>query len=274
MAGSRPKKNKSSRMKQGQGNGTVKKEDDLYLLFMMILGMTTNSEFDYWHLDCTCGPPQNAIVGCPGSSLVFSRAVLKSGKRQIKAAFCDNDPDAIAELRKREAELPPGSLICCKDNGIFLREIAERIRAEEPRPEKAWGSALIDPNRWKALPINPLAELMAEFRKIDLIMNLNRSLFEMFEGCKRSQSKKIRQRHLDKPTMTELLARFNKDYWFIRNPVGNGHRFVLLLGHNHEERSHKKFKDFFPLESKEGQSILLDGRRQYSAQLDLFEDRI
>jgi len=251
------KRREEDEEEQGQGSGTARKQEGLYPLLLMILRMTKNSPYPFWYGETHAGCGRNRKVDCEGSPLTFGRAARDSGKKEINAAFCDINPVAIEELRKYADVLPSDSLFFCQNNADFLLELTCRIRAKEPNPKFAWGAIFCDPQKYRDFPIKALAEFMFEFRKIDLILNLNATLFQMFQGCKESLNGNVPVKHMDKPTRRELIAMFHKKYWLVRNLVGKGHRFTLCYGTNNDKFFHegKHFLDFYDINSVEGKMI-------------------
>ena len=250
---------------QGQGNGTPRKETGFFKLFRIALRVMKHSKFAYWHADLNAGSGHNEEVDCAGSPVVFLMAAVEVGAAHpTKAYFCDLDQDRITQLRAActgfVERLADGSEIhwVVEDNGAFLHRLAHDIREQEPRPTFATGTILCDPNGFPdGCPVDALDAFFAEFWRLDLILNLNASLFRMVEGCKLSSRESIRKGFVDWPTLAQLLPRFHKNYWFIRNPSrGPGFRFVTFYGHNNDGLHYNKFEDFFPLESRQGHDIL------------------
>ncbi len=161
------------------------------------------------------------------------------------------------------------------DNADFLAEMTCRIAEDVPMRLET-GTVLCDPNGFPAgCPVDALDNFMDVFPRMDMILNLNASLFAMVNGCKESERESTRKGFRNWPTLANLLPRLYKKYWFVRNPSrgGNGQRFVTFCGHNHDSRGQRGFLDFFPLKSLQGQTILLDLRRVDPSQSDLFEGR-
>lgn len=247
---------------QGEGGGTGRKQELLAILFGQSLGITMSLPWDYWHIDLNAGCGWNKGACCPGSPIMFALEAAKVKKR-CRAFFCDSNLASIEELRVRMAELTPENMdvryLTC-DNAESLQVFAQVIRAHERRPEWALGTCLCDPNGWKGLPLDALAEFFGFFKRIDAILNLNASLWAMFRGCKESNHTNTK-RHHDKPDLEGVVARLSKEHWYISNPRGSGGmRFVTLIGRNMEIGKHQ-FSDFYNLKSAKGQAILFGLRK-------------
>lgn len=266
---------------QGQGKGTARKEDGFAALFRLLLKVSTGEavrNFPYWHLDLNAGVGWNDKAGCPGSPLVFLREAARVG-RPCRAYFCDNDPEAAGRLQANvlaEGAPPEGSerhVVCC-DNADLLARVGAEIAADERVPELAVGSCVCDPNGFRQwFPVGGLVDFFDRFRRIDCILNLNTSLFARVEGCKRSANAAIRKGFEDWPELGELLGGFHKQTCFIRNPSKGGggrERFVTFLGTNARIKR-TPFKDFYPLDSWQGQEIVRTLRRVDVGQGYLFE---
>ncbi len=279
-------------MSQGQGRHTVRKQGGLAALFRMDLRISRGRkcrDWPYYHLDLNAGCGWNKKVDCPGSPLTFlevTQDVDRSGP--IWARFCDHNADYVKELKGHLAfaveSLSDGSSlgVVCQDNGLFLQEMAWQIRQEQQhrqlRPEWAIGTLLCDPNGEKDMPLGQLRLFAAEFPRIDLILNINCNLFRKFEGCKREDnhlSPRQKESFRKKPTVREIIASLGRKHWYIRNPppgrVGS-ESFCLLFGQTMSRHGGKCFKDFFPVESRQGQDILNNLRHIVPEQRLLWED--
>jgi hypothetical protein len=261
-------------MTQGQGADTARKEEGFRALIrsaLKLAGAPTIATFPFWCIDLTCGSGFNDKAGCHGSPVIFLEEILRADRR-FMAYFCDNEPSHTDALRLR---LPPQLLlrrdsawqVVCADNRILLPHIAEVIAAREDA-QHAVGLCLCDPNGWKAVPVEALQAFARRFPKVDLVLNLNLSLFRKVRGHRR----KCKPGFDDWPSVAELPALFSRNHWLIRNPsrCGKGHKFAILFGRNHP-RGMKKFEDFVPIDSKDGQDIIESLHRVPMGQQDLFE---
>lgn len=249
---------------QGQGKGTTRKEEGFAVIFRASLAISKGGSalsWPYWHIDCNSGCGINDRSGdvCDGSPIVFLKEAVASG-RCFHSYFCDKDETATKDLNARVASVgiryPNIAEVVCEDNGAFLRRMAIRIRSAE-NPKYAIGSVIVDPNgfqsqRESAYPRDALKEFAQEFPRIDLILNLNISLFARVQGCKRNSIKGFDAW----PTIDELMDELNRRHWLVRSPGKNpGEKFVTLVGRNIES-GQNKIHEFYRRESVEGRHIL------------------
>jgi hypothetical protein len=127
------------------------------------------------------------------------------------------------------------------------------------------GCCLCDPNGhadvpWKALPI-----FANKYRKIDLIFNLNVPFYRMSKGTRSSPSTApcvLRAQRFLLPH--EMVAKFDRKFWFLQNPVHKGGMgFFRLFGTNIPGMGKtKRFKDFFSINSPRGYELLHTFRKQ------------
>jgi hypothetical protein len=272
-------------MKQGQGESTWRKEEafgDAFRVSLRISKSPRVAHFPYHHADLNAGCGWNEKADCAGSPLVFLDLAAACGRPgPIHAYFCDHDEEAIQKLRANVfgcvTGLPEGSTVTPRamDNGAFLCEWAADIRALTPRGAFPVGTLLCDPNGFKDMPLDALALFAAEFRCIDVVLNVNCNVFRAVEGCKKPSADlpaKTREAFSAWPTLPEIVARLCRRHWLIRNPSrACGHAFTQLIGRN-TAAGHSRFKSFFPLESREGQDILSRLRTIEVGQRLLFED--
>jgi len=256
-------------MAQGQGDGTRVKEDNFGQLFRQSLRISKAGPVahqPYWHIEPNAGTGWNSKAGCDGSPLVFCRAAMEVERYgQVIGYFCDRDPKAIEQLRRRLVGWKGLQVhFRAMDNAEFLREVAGIIRRTETRPPLALGTCLCDPNGWHGLPVDALAEFTVEFRRIDIILNINCTLFRTVKGCCRELAK-VSEGHKKAfrcwPEPAEIIERMHKKYWLISN-VGRtqGHKFLQLIGRN-TSAGWKRFGRFFPLNSWEGRTLLNELKR-------------
>jgi hypothetical protein len=265
---------------QGQGGGTARKEDGFAALFHISLGMSKAppvANHPYHHLDLNSGCGWNYKGNCDGSPVVFLReAVAACRPGTIQVYFCDIDAESIRKLHGACSPYTPllnGSVhAAAMDNGAFLKRVTSMIVEEERKPEYAIGSCVCDPNGWKqGFPIGGLEEFFLRFPRIDFILHLNFSVLAMVRGCKKSPSESQSKGFRQWPEVQQLLDRFHKQEWFIRNPSScNGMRFTTLVGRNRKTRR-SPFKEFFPLDSRQGREIVTFLRRVNPEQGSLFE---
>jgi hypothetical protein len=255
-------------LRQGEGGSTARKQRGLAMLFRQGMRMTMRMPYPYWHIDLNAGCGWNKKADCPGSPLVFLEEAERVG-RSFRAVFCDNDPDAVRELKERTMfavdQFDPASITwVCRDNAEALTEFGRSIAAEDS-PGKAFGSVLIDPNGSKGIPFDAVHEFFRRFTRIDLILNVNLSLFAMVRECKGNPNTP----GFDDFPDPEDVCGFKqlKSHWLVRNPPAgcNGNRFALFIGRN-TDKGMTKFEEFYRLDSTQGQLIVKGLRRQNPAQ--------
>lgn len=263
-------------MTQGQGIWTSRKEEGFANVFRQSLYLSMSARpFDYWHIDLNAGGGFNHEADCDGSPLVFVREACKVS-RTFRAYFCDHDGSLVDELRDRlvsfalladgsgpnpDCLFPAGShfTFACCDNADFLPRVAQHIRNQETNSRHAVGTCLCDPNGYPhGFPTEALMAFAHEFPKIDLILNLNVSLFARVRGAKASRNEKTGKGFRNWPELGELVGRFPRPHWWLRNPPphrGTGDRFITFLGRTYRP-DRGRFADFLPLKSRIGQEIL------------------
>jgi hypothetical protein len=172
----------------------------------------------------------------PGSPLVFwhvAQACLT--QMQPAAYFCDRDLVAIEQLRARFGHMPEaaGSILMPGDNEDGLMEFAAAIRRSE-RPHYAVGAVLIDPNGYfyrsaKGIgaPVKTLSWFVAEFPRIDIILNLNMRTFHLQRGAG----------HEVAPPC-QVLGSLRKAHWLVARAGGQS-RHLLAVGRNMATGDHK-----------------------------------
>lgn len=248
--------------RQGEGPNTPRKQQGFAMLFRTGLLISKSLlRFHYWHLDMHAGSGWNPNANCPGSPVVFLEEARKVG-RSFRALFCDNDPATVAQLRKRLAfaieEFDDAAIsILCEDNRDALSYFAEWIASESESPAKAFGSILLDPNGFKKedVPLEHLRIFFAVHERIDLILNVNVSLFARVRGCKGNPNTPGFD---DWPDPVDVFGLESlKRFWLVRNPQrgGNGDRFVIFVGRN-TTAGMTRFEEFYPLHSEQGQAIV------------------
>lgn len=270
-------------MNQGQGNSTPRKEAGFAMIFRQCLLMTKRLPYPYWHIDLNAGSGHNEKADCPGSPVVFLDEAEEVG-RPINAMFCDNDPEAAERLHAAtsfRAERFDSSTVAvrCKDNAEALKEFAEWIRSEEARPEYAIGTCVCDPNGYPyGFPRDAILEFATRFPRIDLLLNVNVTLFVMAmkyrENCKQNGRRSGME---DWPDVNSILGlRPCKSHWLVRNPPfipgGRGHRFVMFLGRNTGKgMTGFERQEFYPIDSDRGHAIVNHLKRVTPEQGRLWE---
>jgi hypothetical protein len=155
-----------------------------------------------------------------------------------------------------------------------LGEVADMIGRGESRPGLAVGTLFCDPNGVRVgFPVDALEAFSRLFPRIDLIINLNASVFAMVRGCKASGRPSVQKGFLDWPDLLDIARRFNRPLrnWWVRNPSkGPGMRFAMLVGRS-LPTGRRSFKDFHPLDSPAGQEIIHTLRRVPTGGRYLFE---
>jgi hypothetical protein len=156
------------------------------------------------------------------------------------------------------------------DNADFLRDAAQEIRAAERNPGLAVGSCLCDPNGFpEGFPVEALKDFAREFPRIDLVVNLNVSLFARVRGCKASANEAIRKGFVYWPELGDLVGLYPRRHWWVRNPPAGPwgmERFVTFYGHNWPRTKRTAFAEFVPLDSLAGQEIVGTFKRHASDQ--------
>ena len=258
---------------QGQGDGTVDKVRKLAP--MLAMGMVVaNARFGskgyrYFHLDTNSGSGWNDEVDVPGSPLVFH--YIADGcltKMRRVAFFCEKNQQAAAELVSRLTATGylETSCIFCGDNRGILQIFAHRIRASE-RSEYAVGSVLIDPNGYcyrnregeGVPPLDKITEFTSEFRRIDLLLNLNMRTYLL----QRSQGH-------DVLAPADLFKRLGKEYWLVSQTVIGQARFLRAVGRNFRTDGYQAL-GFYHADSEMGERILNWGTSNGDLQSELFE---
>ncbi len=261
-------------MKHGQGKHTSRKEDGFRMILRQCLRMTQRMLTPYWHIDMNAGSGYNAVAECMGSPLVFLEEASDVG-RSFNALFCDNDPAAVEQLRNAtffavEATDSSALSVVCKDNREALGDFSRWITAEEPRPEYAMGTCLCDPNGSRALPVSAIAHFANRFPRIDLVLNVNVSLFARVRKCKGNPKTPGFDEFPDPEDVLGLKS--HKSHWLVRNPPKGGREsFVIFLGRNTEEGM-TRFEEFYPLDSTRGEGIVKTLKRVRPDQPLLWED--
>src|SRR5262245_21488318 len=120
---------------QGMGPSTQRKEAGFDAVMKMALSVSKALPHDIlWYLDCNSGSGLNET--CEGSPLVFLRRALALARWHIRAEFCDDDLEAIQQLRCNVQRVQPWlddwqlRYYTC-DNSDFLPRVAEKIRKAE-----------------------------------------------------------------------------------------------------------------------------------------------
>ncbi len=262
------------RQKQGEGSNTLRKESAFYDLLLMVFRMTKRGDRPHWFLDLNSGSGVNA--NCDGSPLVAIRAAIDADRdAPVRLHFCDVDPERSDSLHLacfgQVLRLPPESEIsvCTMDNADFLRHMTATILEEEG--STATGTVLCDPNGFPhGCPVDALDDFMRTFPRMDLILNLNLSLFAMVDGCERSKYEHIRKGFLDWPKLNALIERFHKQFAFVRNPSVGGMRFIIFFLTNNPNVGTGRFLDFFPRGSAQWTEII-EGFRRINPEQGFFE---
>lgn len=247
-------------MSQGQGKHTAMKESGFAGIFDTSLCISKGGKaaaFPYWHIDLNAGCGWNDKAECWGSPIVFLQEARRK-ERDVVALFCDINQSFASELESTIhsmdwGEWEPEVAVARGDNAEWLTEFAKLIRARED-PRYAVGSLLCDPNGFKSgFPVNAIRTFAEEFRRIDLILNFNVSLFAKVQGCKENGIPGFDHW----PTIPDLIPTFHRKHWMVSNPPGwgQGDRFVIALGRNFDT-GQRRFLNFYPLESQNGQEII------------------
>jgi hypothetical protein len=271
-------------MLQGQGVSTFRKEQgfgDVFRMSLRISKAPAVAGYCYWHLDMNAGAGFNEKADCEGSPLVFMRAGA-AARRGFRAYFCEAEPALAARLesRLRETPLPAGcqAHVLRQDNAVALQQFAVAIGRAERRPDLAVGTCLCDPNAVReGFPVEALDFFLAQFKRIDFVLNLNVSVLRRGRGARqRYESDPDAPPYFrgfkDWPDLArDLLPRFHRRHWWIRNPPRvNSDQFTILVGRNVETKG-APFRDFYRLESREGQQILHGLKRVAAGQGFLFD---
>lgn len=233
--------------KQGQSAiVTEAKERGLSLAFKdnlwIFRRVNKYKKFKYFHFDLNCGSGWNDDVGCIGSPIAFLDSANEVSVESFYAAFCDNDIKAISLLNS-EVKVAMDERCHCfaEDNESFISKIRNIIIENGENPDKVIGMALSDPNGTR-VPIDALAELSIEVPRLDIAIHWNSAAFKRVRGAF----------GVDRPTLELALTKIKKDYWFIRQPIGQW-QWTMLIGRNCNVSS--KPEGFYDLNSTSGQSI-------------------
>lgn len=249
-------------MTQGQGGSTPRKENGFAMILRQCLRMTKNMDCMYWHIDLNAGCGTNELVNCLGSPLVFLTEAERVGRR-FNAMFCEKDVDAAkilsGTIKQRIAERFDGSTVAlrCRDNAKSLGEFCEWI-ADEESPKYARGTLLCDPNGYPhGFPVPAITEFANRHSRIDLVLNVNLSLFARVRPCKGNPTGKT-PGFDDFPDPKDVLGlRDSRTHWLVRNPPpgGRGDRFAIFLGRN-TDLGMTAFEEFYPIGSPQGDRIV------------------
>ena len=246
--------------KQGEGNGTRRKESGFRVLFEMVLKATSGeklSRYPYWHLDLNCGSGFN--TACLGSPLVFVDEAVRQG-RVVYAQFCDEIPEFTTSLASalvaRRLPREFWTAVYTMDNGAFLRDFCDNV------PRNAVGTIVCDPNGI-GFPARELAAFCQSHARMDLIINLNCRTLRLVDGIRQKvnagsnkpQFLGIVKNHPE--PLARMMEWFSKPYGLIRNPLpvqGDDFSTIFLTGHS--GLASAAFKGFHPMSSRIGQQIL------------------
>jgi hypothetical protein len=263
-------------MSHGEGHDTITKEEAYLDVMTMILRISTSPlmvKRPFWSIEMNAGCGYNHKSDCPGSPLVLHQAAIAAG-RPVHVFLCEKNPEFVTQLQKRLANVAWPQHSSCQifpgDNARSLPHIANIIRRLDD-PARAIGTIFVDPNAWNdGLPLDDLDIFTAEFRRIDVIVNLNIGVWRPALECKRRAQagdfgpNNTFRGFLGWPEPEGLIWRFHKPYpggWMVRNPRrvrggnGGGHNFLMLVGTGHVARG-RRFKSFYPIDSWVGKEIL------------------
>lgn len=260
----------AKRTKQGQSVITIDKERRIAAA--LSVGMRiANARFGgkgykYFYFDANCGSGWNHQVGVPGSPLVFWHIAQECAHGLTPAAyFCDRDVVAVEQLQARLGGDPAtaGSILLPCDNEDGLRQFADAIRRSGEVAKYAIGAVLVDPNGYFyrnangiGAPVRALRWFVAEFPRIDIILNLNLRTYYLQRG-----------QHHEVMAPLEVLASLRKQYWLVSRGIGGQSRQLLAVGRNMQTDDHKAMGFYFA-DSDAGRRILdVDGA---AAEPDLF----
>jgi len=254
-------------MSQGQGLSTRRKEERFAAALSISLGVSkaeSVKDQQYYHIDLNCGSGWNETSGCEGSPMVFMREA-NAADRRYRATFCDSNLEYTSELMVRLNPFREGGgyfEILTMDNGEALGWVADTIRSAEMRPELAIGSLICDPNGPKTgYPAEALKRFSAEFRRIDLILNVNMRVWRSAVGARDTLRKQADCRpcfkgFADWPDLQDSIAGFGKETWMVSNPLQvQGDCFSVFYGTN-APIARRSFQGFYSLESREGRQIM------------------
>lgn len=269
---------------QGCSILTPDKEEAFRSFLEINLTIARNSDAPYIHYDLNCGCGQNLETGCDGSPLVFIRACMTTGKRDVRALFVDREPTACNALRARLSalRLPPTLAwdVRCEDNAQTLRNILSNP------PGVTCGSIIADPNghgrgtEGNGTDYRALAEVLAANHRLDVAINFNERLIRMMQGYNRRNQ--VEQFGPDEhPCIRDLMAMMNRRHWLIQCRAAAkrnvGGTWVLLMARNGPRSiGEHRAKHIYRVESPEGAELVRcvqEGRRfpcWLNGQLQLF----
>jgi len=250
---------------QGQGIGTARKQELFYhanaVGMRIVVSKAQLSRFPFWLFDGNCGSGWNDEVGVIGSPINAHKVAdwvgLAASRRQFY--FCDRNRASMVALQDRLAADPAWeacSHLLNGDNEEGLALFGQRI-ADREKPEFAVGAVIVDPNGWfyrdrkgEGPPIDGLQAFAQQFKRIDIILNLNVRTYVLQKG----QAQKGHGPGVMRPT--EVLRCLHRNNWLVgRIKVGQS-RFWVAVGRNVATGDHRKV-GLYHIDSKEGREVML-----------------
>lgn len=228
---------------QGQSPATIDKERRI--ASALSIGMRiANARFGgkgfrYWHFDANAGSGWNGDFDVPGSPLVFhAMADQHLGGMRREAFFCELNGETLGQLAARLGRYAGQSTLLPGDNDIALDAFAERIRQAE-KPSYAVGSVIVDPNGYwyrnaenkGASPVKAMLRFVAEFPRIDVVLNLNMRIYRL---------QKSRNHSVLPPRA--VLGSLNKKHWLVSEANRGGRSFLLAVGRNTPTGDHRQLQ--------------------------------
>lgn len=205
----------------GHGPETARKQERFTKLLRVHLAATyavidRNSwaQRAYHFIDLTAGPGE--VAGIEGSPLIFIREAARL-ERPYWGWFCEQDDQSAAELQQRlldEGPIGERAQVFAYDNALAVPEIAEWLRSVNGAP---FGLIYADPNgTW--VPVTVIAELVREFPRLDVLLNVSAANYKRFEHCDLVKG----------PPLFEHLDQIGKRYRFLSTPR-HRHQWTFIL---------------------------------------------
>jgi len=250
---------------QGQGVGTARKQELFFhanaVGMRIFVSKPQLSRFPFWLFDGNCGSGWNDEVGVIGSPinahLVADQLGLAASRRQFY--FCDRNQTSMLALQARLAADPAWeacSYLHNGDNEEGLALFGQRI-VDREKPEFAVGAVIVDPNGWfyrdrkgEGPPIDGLQAFAQQFKRIDIILNLNVRTYCLQKG----QLQKGRGPDVMPPR--EVLSCLHRENWLVGQIKVGQSRFWVAVGRNVATGDHRRV-GLYHLDSEEGREVML-----------------
>jgi three-Cys-motif partner protein len=202
----------------------------------------------YNHFDLNAGCGWNHDVNPPdgvmGSPLAYWEAAEESDHPRAYGDFVELDPDRAAELGERPVIRGNRRAVVHNcDNAEFCERIPSIIRSRGVTLEFAHGTIIVDPNGPTGIPWEPLARVLKQCPRLDVIVN----------WCG-TGAKRLPDGHEAKVAITDIPYLLGKRHWLVRRNVGP-FQWSLLIGRNFKIRDYPGL-GFFHWDSARGQAVV------------------